>query len=75
MTSRAKKTTLREIRDTWPPTVDVSVGAKPLGVSRSSAYESIKNGTFPVATIRVGHRIRILTEDLIRVLTGGDGAT
>lgn len=45
---------IAQIRRTWPPAIDVSCAAKPLGVSRSSAYASIANGTFPVATIRVG---------------------
>jgi hypothetical protein len=66
--------TLREIRK-WPPTVAVETSAPPLGISRSGAYEAIRTGKFPVKTIRVGHRIRVLTADLIRVLEGdGDAA-
>jgi hypothetical protein len=66
-----KLPTLAEIKTTWPPTVDVTTGAPAVGVSRSSAYEAIRNGTFPVKTITVGHRIKILTADLIRVLENG----
>ena len=76
MTSPAitRSPTLREIRK-WPPTVKVEVAARPLGISRSGAYEAIRTGKFPVKTIRVGHRIRVLTADLIRVLEGdGDAA-
>lgn len=68
---KAKAPTLAQIKTSWPPTVDVTVGAVPLGVSRSSAYEAIRTGTFPVKTITVGRRIKILTADLIRVLENG----
>jgi hypothetical protein len=70
-----KGVTLREIRNSWPPTVAVETAAPPLGVSRSGAYEAIRTGKFPVKTIRVGHRIRVLTADLIRVLEGSDAAS
>ncbi len=69
----ARRLTLREIRETWPPTVDVGDGARALGFARSTSYEAIRNGTFPVKTITVGRGIRVLTADLIRVLESGDG--
>jgi len=67
----AKAPTLAEIKTSWPPAVDVSTGAVALKVSRSAAYEAIRSGTFPVKTITVGRRIRVLTADLIRVLENG----
>jgi Helix-turn-helix domain len=67
----AKGLTLARIRATWPPTVPVGQAATALGVSRSSAYEGIRRGDFPVKTISVGHRVVVLTADLIRVLEGG----
>jgi hypothetical protein len=70
----ARGVTLREIRETWPATVPVSRAASPLGVSRSSAYEAIRRGDFPVKTISVGRRIVVLTADLVRVLSGGSDA-
>jgi len=67
---------LREVR-TWPATVDVPDGARALGYGRTTLYEAIRRGQSPVKTISVGHRIKILTSDLIRVLEGGgdDAAT
>jgi predicted DNA-binding transcriptional regulator AlpA len=65
--------TLEEIRN-WPPTIDVTTAARVLGISRSSAYELVKVGQFPVRTLRVGSRVRVLTHDLVRVLSGGEAA-
>ena len=53
-----------------PAAIDVSTAAKALGVSRASAYQSITEGTFPVAVVRVNRRLRVLTHDLLRVLEG-----
>ena len=70
----ARGLTLAQIRR-WPPTCEVSAAAEALGFSRSTSYEAIKTGKFPVKTITVGRRIRVLTADLIRVLEGGDGTS
>jgi Helix-turn-helix domain len=64
--------TLAQIKR-WPPTVPVEDGARALGVSRSAAYAAIAAGEFPVATIRVSRRLRVLTADLVRVLEGHGG--
>ena len=61
--------TLAQIRR-WPPAVNVEDAATAVGCSRSSAYTAIASGTFPVKTITVGRRIRVLTADLIKVLEG-----
>lgn len=61
--------TLAQIRR-WAPTANVGESALALGVSRSSLYAAIADGTCPVQTIVVGHRIRILTFSLIEVLEG-----
>jgi hypothetical protein len=53
-------------------TCDVETAGRALGVSRASAYQSISEGTFPVAVIRVNRRLRVLTADLIRTLEGRD---
>jgi hypothetical protein len=60
---------LNQIRK-WPATVSVEEGALALGSSKSTAYQAIAAGEFPVATIRVRRRLRVLTADLIRVLEG-----
>ena len=70
----AKRPTLAEIKASWPPAVDVSALALALGVSRSTAYEAIRTGGCPVKTIVVGHRVKALTADLVRVLENGTAA-
>lgn len=40
-------------------TVSVEQAAIMLGIGRGLAYETCRNGTFPVAVIRVGTRYRI----------------
>jgi Helix-turn-helix domain len=64
--------TLAEIRR-WPAAIDVTQAAAALNISRASAYAAIADGEFPVATIRVNRRLRVLTADLLRVLEGGSG--
>jgi hypothetical protein len=75
MTGRKKRgVTLAEIKRSWPPAVNVEDSALAFGMSRASAYQAIADGTFPVATIRVNRRIRVLTADLVRVLEGSGQA-
>jgi hypothetical protein len=61
--------TLGDVRR-WPPTVDVSMAAEALGVSRSSLYTAIAAGDAPVAIIRVNRRMKVLTSSLIELLEG-----
>lgn len=69
----AGRMTLAQVRK-LPATTEVEIAARALGSSRSASYEAIRNGRFPVKTIKVGHRIRVLTADLVRVLEGGGDA-
>ncbi len=64
----ARRPTLAQIKTSWPPTVSVAAAAPALGVSRATLYEAIRRGLCPVQTITVGHRIQVLTADLVRVL-------
>jgi hypothetical protein len=64
-----RSVTLAGVRK-WPPTCSVEDSAVALGCSRATAYAAIAEGTFPVATIRVNRRLRVLTADLLRVLEG-----
>ena len=68
--TEVKRPTLAEVRK-WPAVVDVTQLALALGVSRSSAYEAVREGRMPVKTITVGRRVKALTADLIRVLESG----
>ena len=56
--------TLEEIRR-WPPTCDITAAAGVLGVSKSAAYEAVRAGSFPVATLRIGRRLVVITDDLV----------
>jgi predicted DNA-binding transcriptional regulator AlpA len=69
----ARGLTLAQLKRTAPPTLSPGETAPWLGVSRSTFYESIKNGTCPVKVIRVQSRIRVLTSSLIQLLESGDG--
>jgi predicted DNA-binding transcriptional regulator AlpA len=63
--------TIEEIRG-WPATVSVEDGARALGISRAHAYESIKLGTFPGRTLRVGNTLRVITGSILAVLDPGN---
>ncbi len=67
--------TLAEIKDHWPPTVDVPTAGSVFGLSRSHTYELIKRGEFPAKVIQVGSRYRVLTESIIRILADEPGPT
>jgi predicted site-specific integrase-resolvase len=62
--------TLNELRG-MPPTVAVEIAAKVLGVSRSTAYEAIRTGTFPVRVITVSRRKLVVTASLVELLESG----
>ena len=62
--------TLAEIREQWPAAVDVPNAGAAFGLSRSHAYELVARGEFPAIVIKLGSRYRVLTESIIRVLSG-----
>ena len=69
MSTHVKAPTLCEIRN-WPPTCDPASAALALGISRSTAYETLRRGDFPAQALRVGGRWRVITASLIRLLEG-----
>lgn len=60
--------TLAEVKN-WPATVDVVTAATALGIGRSTAYEWLKIGQFPVRVISVRGRHRVVTAGLIALLS------
>jgi predicted DNA-binding transcriptional regulator AlpA len=62
---------LDEIKKHWPAAVDVPRAASAFGISRSHGYELVARGKFPAKVIRVGTRCRVLTQSIVRVLSGG----
>jgi excisionase family DNA binding protein len=61
--------TLAEVQS-WPATVTVTEAALALGISRSTAYKKARDGTLPVTVIRVGERVVVVTDSLLRLLSG-----
>lgn len=59
--------TIDDIRS-WPAAADIPPACAALGISKSYGYELIKRGEFPVKTLKVGRKTRVLTADLMRVL-------
>lgn len=68
----ARRLTLAEVR-ALPVTVDVETAAAALGVSKSTAYEAIRLGTFPARVITVMSRKTVITASLVALLEGGGG--
>lgn len=53
----------------WPPTVSLwpdAAGA--LGLSRTTTYDLVRRGEFPVRTLRLGRLLRVPTAELLAVL-------
>lgn len=44
------------------PTTSLHVVAPLLGISKTSAYKAVKDGTFPFPTLRIGGRIVVPTQ-------------
>jgi hypothetical protein len=61
--------TMAEIKR-LPATVDAGTTAQVLGVSRSTIYASIADGSFAGRTLTVRGRRRIITQSLIELLDG-----
>jgi predicted DNA-binding transcriptional regulator AlpA len=59
--------TLEELRG-LPPTVNVTTAARALGIGVNKAYSLIKQGSFPVRTLRLGSTVRVPTAALWQVL-------
>lgn len=55
--------------------LSVDEAATLLGITRSTAYKAISDGTFPVRVIRLGGRLRIPRESVRRLLDGADCIT
>lgn len=47
---------------------DVATAAEVLGVGRSTAYDLIQRGEFPVPTVRLGRRLLVPVAPLLRLL-------
>jgi len=51
-----------------PAVVDVPTAAKALGLSRTAAYELIRDGEWPTPVFRLGRLIRVPTAPLLALL-------
>jgi len=67
--AKRPRPTLDEIRE-WPPTVNVELAGRAFGVGRSTAYESIRLGTFPARVLTVRKQSLVLTSSILAVLEG-----
>lgn len=64
----AEAPSLDEVKS-WGATCDVRDAARAIGISKSTAYEWIRMGEFPAAVISVRSKRRIITADLVRLLS------
>jgi predicted DNA-binding transcriptional regulator AlpA len=64
-----RPSTLAEIKEQWPPAVDVPTAGAAFGLSRSHSYDLVTRGQFPATVLKLGKRYRVLTESIIRVLS------
>lgn len=67
MAEKTRPPTLDEVRQ-WPATVDVPTAGRPFDLGRNASYDAVKNGTFPVRVIKVGHRLRVVTAEIVALL-------
>jgi predicted site-specific integrase-resolvase len=60
--------TLDELRRLPPTTVRAEVAFEALGISRTTGYQSIRDGSFPVPVLRLGRVYRVPTLPLLGLL-------
>lgn len=51
-----------------PVTTDVVTAGRAFNMGKNASYEAARSGTFPVQVMRLGHRYRVLTTDLVKAL-------
>lgn len=51
-----------------PPALDLPTAARWLGIGRTTAYELVKTGDFPVPVLRIGTSLRVPTALLLHLL-------
>lgn len=51
-----------------PVVVDLVTAGSVLGMGRSSTYEQVRAGTFPVPVLKVGCRYRVVTSRIVSLL-------
>lgn len=51
-----------------PPTIDVEIAARALGIGRALAYDLVKREEFPVRVLHLGRRFKIITAELHSLL-------
>jgi hypothetical protein len=59
-----------ELKGSGRAAVSLPRAGRALGVSESTGWRAIRDGTFPVQPIKVGHRILIPVAPLLRLLEG-----
>jgi hypothetical protein len=62
--------TLADVRK-WPATVSVAQAAQALGVSKDHLYALIRQDAAPVRVLALGTTKRVITADLVGLLSGG----
>jgi len=68
-----RRPTLREV-EKWPATVSVTEAASALGISASHLRSQVAQGMAPVQTLRFGRSYRVVTADLVDLLSGRKAA-
>jgi hypothetical protein len=59
-----------------PAAIDLDTANRALSIGRSTGYALAKRGQYPVKVLRLGNAYRVITADLLRVLSiDGDTAT
>lgn len=61
--------TLDQVR-AWPPAINIETAAGALGISRATAYLYIKQNEFPIRTVKIGRRTKVITASLLEFLEG-----
>ncbi len=51
-----------------PVVIDLVTAGRVLGMGRTTAYEAVHRGDFPVPVLRIGRRYRVVTAHLRAVL-------
>ncbi|MBB1242501.1 integrase [Streptomyces durbertensis] len=59
----------REEQLALPAAIDLDTANRALSIGRSTGYALAKRGQYPVKILRLGNAYRVITADLLRVLS------
>ena len=74
MSTTAERVSVQELREAGPTVPLWPTAGQAVGASKSHSYALARKGDFPAKVLKLGTSYRVVTADLLRLLSGDDPA-